>query len=193
MASILDLLKTETGQKLINGASEETGVSKDKAGSVLSMALPAILGSMKNNAESDEGEKNLNNALESDEHDGSILDNLGGMLGGGDKGGLISKGAGILKHVMGGGEESALTDNISKVTGVDSSSISKIIKMAMPVVMGFLGNQKKKDGTSNNITSLLSSAMGTSGDGNLLGDVASNLLGGDDDDDKSGGGLGGLF
>ena len=59
MASILDLLKTNTGQQLIEGASQETGISKEKAGSVLSMALPAILGSLKNNAKSEEGEKKI--------------------------------------------------------------------------------------------------------------------------------------
>jgi len=83
MLSILDLLKTEAGQKLIHGASYEAGFSKEKTGSVLSMALPAILGAMKSNAKTDEGEKSLKNALELNEYDGSILSSLGGMLSSG--------------------------------------------------------------------------------------------------------------
>ena len=202
MASILDLLKTEAGQNLINGASIEAGVSKEKTGSVLSMALPAILGAMKSNANTKEGEENLNKAIESEEHDGSILNNLSGMLGG-DNSGLLSKGAGILGNVLSGGKESALTANISKMTGVDASSVGKIIKMAMPLVMGFLGKQKQNSGGG--LTSLLGSAMGTSGDkdasmletlldadgdGSMLDDVAGKFLGGNK---KGGGGLGGLF
>ncbi len=186
MASILDLLKTETGQQLINGASKETGISKEKAGSVLSMALPAILGALKNNAKSDEGEKKLNQALESDEHDGSILNNLGGFLQG-DKSDLLSKGAGILKHVMGGEEEASLKNNISTTTGVEASSIGKIIKMALPVVMGFLGKQKK-EANGGGVSSLLKSAMGTNQDDNMLGDIAGKFFGGNKgDDEKSGG------
>lgn len=205
MSSILDLLKTEAGQNLINGASNEAGVSKEKTGSVLSMALPAILGAMKSNAKTEEGEKNLNNALESKEHDGSILSNLGGMLGGGDGGSLLSKGGDILGHVLGGGKESALTGNISKMTGVDASSVGKIIKMAMPLVMGFLGKQKQSGG-GGGLSDMLGSAMGTSGDkdasmleslldadgdGSVMDDIAGKFLGGDKKD--GGGGLGGLF
>jgi len=190
MASILDLLKTEAGQNLINGASKEVGVSKEKTGSVLSMALPAILGAMKSNANTKEGEENLNKALESEEHDGSILNNLSGMLGG-DNSSLLGKGAGILGNVLSGGKESALTANISKMTGVDASSVGKIIKMAMPLVMGFLGKQKQNSGGG--LSSLLGSAMGTSGDKDtsMLNDVAGNFLGGNKKDE--GGGLGGLF
>ncbi|MDT0293987.1 DUF937 domain-containing protein [Mesonia ostreae] len=204
MSSILDVLKTEAGQNLINGASNEAGVSKEKTGSVLSMALPAILGAMKSNANTTEGKKSLTNALESKEHDGSILSNLGGMLSGGDSGSLLSKGGDILGHVLGGGKESALAGNISKMTGVDASSVIKIIKMAMPLVMGFLGKQKQSSG-GGGLMDMLGSAMGTSGDkdasmleslldadgdGSVMDDLAGKFLGGDK---KGGGGLGGLF
>lgn len=199
MSSILDLLKTTAGQELIAGASEETGVSKEKTGSVLSMALPAILGAMK--GDSSGSQEGLEKALNSSEHNGSILNNLGGLLSG-DKSELLNKGGSILGHVLGGSQQNALTQNISKMTGVDASSIAKIIKMAMPVVMGFLGKQKQEGGA--NLSSLLGSAMGTSGkrdgsmlnalldadgDGSVMDDVAGKLFGGD----KKGGGLGGLF
>ena len=124
------------------------------------------------------------------------------MLSGGDGGSLLSKGGDILGHVLGSGKESALTNNISKMTGVDASSVGKIIKMAMPLVMGFLGKQKQSGGSG--LSSILGSAMGTSGDkdasmleslmdadgdGSMLDDVAGKFLGGN----KKGGGLGGLF
>lgn len=162
------------------------------------MALPAILGAMKSNAKTDEGEKSLNNALESEEHDGSILSSLGGMLSGGDSGSLLSKDGDILGHVLGGGQESALTSNISKMTGVDASSVGEIIKMAMPLVMGFLGKQKQSSG-GGGLSAMLGSAMGTSGDKDAS--MLESLLDSDGDgsvtDDLAdkflGGGLGGFF
>lgn len=49
MASILDLLKTDVGEQLIQGATTETGETKDNIVSVLSMALPTMLGAMNKN------------------------------------------------------------------------------------------------------------------------------------------------
>lgn len=83
------------------------------------------------------------------------------------------------------------------------SSVTKIIQMAAPVLMGFLGNAKRKDGVSQSgLTDLIGAAMGESSnnmsiieslldadnDGSVIDDVAGKLLG-----DKAGGLLGGLF
>ena len=82
MAGLLDLLNSDLGKQLISGASAQTGASEGKTADVLSMAMPVLLGAMKKNASTQEGASGLMGAL-SKKHDGTILDNLGSILGGG--------------------------------------------------------------------------------------------------------------
>ena len=205
MASILDLLNSDLGKQLISGASVQTGQSEDKTANVLSMALPVILGAMQRNASTPTGAQSLNNALEDSRHDGSILDQLGGILSGGNSGSnLLNDGAGILKHVLGGNQQS-VEQNISKTSGVDAGSVAQIIKMAAPILMGVLGSQKRKDNVgqggigdllgsvlgknTNHDQSFLESLLDANGDGSVIDDVAGMVMGGN----KKKGGLGGLL
>ncbi|WP_339660064.1 DUF937 domain-containing protein [Croceibacter atlanticus] len=208
MASILDLLNTDIGKQLISSASEKTNTSPDRTASVLSSAMPLILGAMKRNAATPDGAASLNNALENNKHDGSLLDNLGGLLSGGDLDDLMSDGGGILGHVLGGKQE-RVEQTISKTSGVDAGSVGQIIKMAAPIIMGILGSQKRKDNVSQNgLGDLLGSVLGSQstndqslietlldadGDGSVIDDVAGMVLGGNKKKGGLGGMLGGLF
>jgi len=208
MDSILDLLNSDIGKQLINGASAQTGQSKEKTATVLSMALPAILGSMQRNATTPEGASSLNKALEDKRHDGSIMDQLSGLLGeGNSQSSLLNDGAGILKHVLGGNQQ-RVEQNISKTSGVDTDSVAKIIKMAAPILMGMLGSQKRKGqvdqggiggllgsvlGKGSSSGSLIESLLDSNGDGSILDDVAGMVLGGKNKKGGLGGLLGGLF
>lgn len=81
MEGLMDLLQSDMGKQIINGVSSQTNASQSQTQSVLSMALPVLMGAMKRNAASPEGAEGLMGAL-SNKHDGSILDNLGGLFGG---------------------------------------------------------------------------------------------------------------
>lgn len=204
MASILDLLSSDLGKQLISGASAQTGQPEDKTANVLSMALPVILGAMQRNAASPQGAQSLNNALEDNRHDGSILEQLSGLLGNGADSNLLNDGAGILKHVLGGNQQN-VEQNISKTSGVDAGSVAQIIKMAAPILMSVLGSQKRKDNVgetgigdllgsvlgknTNHDQSLLTTLLDADGDGSVIDDVAGMVMGGN----KKKGGLGGLL
>ena len=204
MASILDLLSSDLGKQLISGASAQTGQSEDKTANVLSMALPVILGAMQRNAATPAGAQSLNNALEDNRHDGSILDQLSGLLGNGADSNLLNDGAGILKHVLGGNQDK-VEQNISKTSGVDAGSVARIIKMAAPILMSVLGSQKRKDNVgesgigdllgsvlgknTNHDQSLLTTLLDADGDGSVIDDVAGMVMGGN----KKKGGIGGLL
>ena len=208
MASMLDLLNTDIGKQLISSASEKTNTSPDRTASVLSSAMPLILGAMKRNAATPDGAASLNSALENNKHDGSLLDNLGGLLSGGGLDDLMSDGGGILGHVLGGKQE-RVEQTISKTSGVDAGSVGQIIKMAAPIIMGILGSQKRKDNVSQNgLGDLLGSVLGSQstndqslietlldadGDGSVIDDVAGMVLGGNKKKGGLGGMLGGLF
>ncbi|WP_117883370.1 DUF937 domain-containing protein [Aureibaculum luteum] len=165
MANLLDLLNSDLGKTLINGASQQLGQDKAKTTSALSAALPLILGAMKNNAKTPEGASGLLSALNNDKHSGGILDNLGSILGGGGiDDDVLNDGAGILGHVFGGKEQN-VAGAVSKSSGLDMGSAMQILKVAAPFIMGALGKQSRQQGVTS-----------TSGLGDLLG----GMLGGDD-------------
>ena len=71
-------------------------------------AVPLLVGAMQRQAASPTGLDALAGALDRD-HDGSILDDIGGFLG---SGGTVGRGAGILGHVLG-----ARQDNVAASAG----------------------------------------------------------------------------
>ena len=200
MASILDFLDTQTGKEFVQKSGEEVNESPEKVKSVLGMALPMIMGAIKKNTNDPEGAAKLNSELEKEKHNGSILDSLKDI----GVNSLMGEGSGILGHVF-GGSSSKIETAVSSATGMDASKVSKILKMAAPVVMSILGKQKRKDGVdkggisslvgsvlgsnSNHDQSLLESFMNSDQTGNIAKDVTGKLFGGKD---KSKG-LGGFF
>ena len=158
MAGLMDLLNSDLGKQIISGVAQQAGTSESETSSVLSSALPTLLGAMQNNAASEEGSSGLLGALLGGKHDGSLLDNLGGFLGGGD----FSDGGKILGHVL-GGDQTNVENNLSQSTGVSSDKIAMILKIAAPIVMAYLAKQTKNNGVSN---------------GTDLGGLLGGLLGG---------------
>ncbi len=210
MSGILELLNSDMGKTIINGLANEANQPEDKTSSVLTMALPVLMGAMKRNANTPEGAAGLIGAL-SNKHDGSILDNLGGLFAGGVDNDVKQDGAGILGHIL-GNSQSNVTNALSQKSGMDSDSVMQILKVAAPIVMGYLGKQTKQQNISNSsgIESLLGGLLGGGanansqqtlieslldgdGDGSILDDVAGMVLGGSKKKGGLGGLLGGLF
>jgi len=209
MSSILDLLNSDLGKQIISGASSQTGQSPEKTSSVLTMALPFLLGAMKKNSATPEGAAGLLGALSS-KHDGSILDNLGGLFEGGVDEAVQNDGAGILAHIL-GGSQSKIENVLSQKSGVDVASVAQILKVAAPILMGVIGKQtrQKNVGDSKGLADLLIGMMGggkaqkdqsfleslldADGDGSIIDDVAGIVLGGQKKKGGITGLLGGLF
>ena len=78
MFSLEDLLGQEQGSAAVGQISQTAGLDPSTTASVIQTALPAILGGLANNAATPDGAESLNNALDQ-HHDGSLLDNLGGL------------------------------------------------------------------------------------------------------------------
>lgn len=210
MAGILDLLSSDLGKSIISGVAGSTGNDSSKTSSVLTMALPVLMKAMERNASTPEGAAGLMGALSS-KHDGSILDNLGGLFGGGVDETVKQDGAGILSHIL-GSKQQGVEQVIGQKAGIDAGSVGNILKVAAPILMGVLGKQKQEQNVSNSgdLTGLLGGLLGGSssnneqnfleqildsdGDGSVVDDVAGMLLGGNKSESSGiGGMLGGLF
>lgn len=210
MSGLLDLLGSPRGKQLINGVAGQTGQPESKTAEVLGMAMPLLLGAMKKNVSRPGGAEGLMNAL-STKHDGSILDDLGGFFGGGVNKEVIDDGAGILGHVL-GPKQKMVEQTLSQKSGLDSGSVAQILKIAAPIVMGYLAQQKSSNNVkdANGLNTLLGSMLGgqprqnqslieslldADGDGSVMDDVADMVMGTGTKKKKGGlgGFLGGIF
>lgn len=208
MSGLLDLLNSPMGKQLISGVAGQTGQPENKTADVLSMAMPLILGAMKKNVSTPQGAEGLMSAL-SAKHSGGILDNLGGLFGGGVDESVMQDGAGILGHVF-GGKQPQVENALSQKSGLDAGSIAQILKIAAPIVMGFIGKQTAQSNVkdSSGMNALLGSMLGgqpkenqslittlldADGDGSILDDVAGMVMGSNKKKGGLGGLLGGLF
>ncbi len=90
MSGLLDILTSQLGSDTFSKLGSTIGADQDKTKDAVAAALPVLVGSLAKNANSSpEGARSLASALERD-HDGSILDNIGGLLGAaGGLGGLL--------------------------------------------------------------------------------------------------------
>ncbi|MCP4143273.1 MAG: DUF937 domain-containing protein [Chloroflexi bacterium] len=120
--------------------SQQVGVDEGAAGSVLSTAMPLLVSALANNASDPTQAQSLHQALGND-HDGSILNDLGGFLGDPQS----ANGAGILGHVL-GGQQSMVTQTLADNTGMDSGQAGSLLEIAAPLVMGALGQQQQQQG-----------------------------------------------
>ena len=143
-------------------------------------------------------------------HDGSILDNLGDLFGGGVDSNVIDDGGKILGHVL-GGKQRQVENALGAKAGMDAGSVAQILKVAAPILMGLLGKQQRQQNvnTSSGIEGLLGGLLGgnsprqeqsfiesildADGDGSVVDDVAGMVLGGNKKKGGLGGLLGGLF
>jgi hypothetical protein len=200
MAGLLDLLNSDLGKTLVSNASSQLGQDENKTASALSAALPLILGAMKNNASTPQGAQGLLGAL-SGKHDGSLLDNISGLLGNSD---VLSDGAGILGHIF-GGKEKNVAQAVSAKSGMDIGATMNLLKMAAPFIMAYIGKETRQQNVSdgNGIGNLLGGLLGggaqqeqslitkildADGDGSVIDDLIGLAAGG-----KKKGGIGGLL
>jgi hypothetical protein len=187
MSSIFDTLTEQLGGKALEQISRQIGANPSATKDAMPAALGSLMAALAGNAASSGGAESLNKALERD-HDGSVLDNLGGFLSN------PQGGADILKHVL-GGKQPLVEAGISQKSGLDASSASQLLKVLAPVVLGALGKARKSGNLdAGSLAGMLAgerqavaqkapqgldllSGLDADGDGQILDDIASKVGG----------------
>ena len=194
-SDILGSLMSQLGGGGVDQIARSVGVSGGDVTNVLAGAVPAMMAGLTRNAASSGGANALLGALDRD-HDGSVLDDVMGYLGGG---GNTSAGAGILGHIF-GGRQGNIEQAVSQSSGVDLGSVTKIMAMVAPLLMGSLGKAKQQQGfdaaglaaalgqqekaarkASPSAVDMFSRMLDSDGDGGSMDDIVkmgSGLLGG---------------
>ncbi|MBK8880478.1 MAG: DUF937 domain-containing protein [Haliscomenobacter sp.] len=176
-----NLMETLTQQ--IGGS--DVGQTRNAAGGVIS----ALMGAMAKNASNPQGANALANALDND-HDGSVLDNVIGLLSGKSEAqnSKMLNGAGIVNHLL-GDRQTNVMDMVSQVSGMDKNQVGNLMIKLAPVIMGALGKTKREGGLdigglanllqgtvsqqkqSNPMMNMVTSFLDKDGDGSVVDDL----------------------
>jgi len=194
---LIDLVNERLDDQAVSQLSQQLGVDPNTTRQAVPAALTALLGGLSHNAAQPAGAQQLLGALEKD-HDGSVLDNLGGLLGGGGAQ-LGQQGAGILGHIF-GNRQPAVATKVGRASGLDAATAGRLLMMLAPLVLGALGRAQRQRGLDSGGLSdvlgrerqrveqtnpqhggLLNVLLDRDGDGNIMDDLAGmagGLLGG---------------
>jgi len=140
VASLLEELASSLDSNTLGQLGKQAGIGGNDISGAVQAALPAILGGLTRNAGRQDGAAALNRALEKD-HDGSALDNLGGLLGNQD---LLNQGQKILGHVF-GQNQGTVARGLGQASNQSSDSMGQLLAMLAPVVMGMLGRKQRQE------------------------------------------------
>ena len=188
-----DLFQGQINDVLVDQISNQFGIKdRNQAESAVEGGFTTLLNAISRNVATPSGAEGLAGAIDRD-HDGSILDDISGFLGGSRQSENTSmlNGSGILKHLL-GGQQNQVVEMLGKATGLHKSQAGQMLMSLAPVVMGMLGRQKKVNnldqtslanmitrGTENfnrqspTNTSLITKMLDKDGDGSAMDDILS--------------------
>lgn len=191
MSDLAGTLIGMLGSGELNQLSNQLGTDSSSTQKAVQAAVPMLLSALGKNAASPQGAEALLGALRRD-HDGSVLDNVGGALG---SDALSKDGAAILGHVL-GNKQSVVAAGIGQASGLSADTSSQLLAMLAPLIMGGLGKTQRQSGlNAEELASMLggerkqanaglgglAGLLDMDGDGDITDDVmnlGSKLLGG---------------
>jgi hypothetical protein len=188
---ILDLLNQQLSGGGLKQISRQIGADEQSTNQAISAAVPLLVSALARNTSQQGGADSLLRALQKD-HDGSVLDDLMGYLGGGS---APSTGPAILGPVL-GDRQSTVQGGLAKQTGLDAASIGRLLVMLAPMIMAVLGKAQRQNGfdagalsgylngqreqaqtASPDLMGSLTSLLDSNKDGSILDDIAKKILG----------------
>jgi len=184
MNAITQIITQQLGGSAARALAQRFGISETTANTAVQIGVPLILAALARNASQPQEAQNLHQAVAND-HDGSILDNIGGYL----QSPQTADGSAILGHVF-GTQRPAIENNLAQAAGMDQSSAAGLLETLAPLVMGSLGkaqhenaldpsglsdllrNQQEEARTSSpDAMSMLSSMLDQNKDGSSMDDL----------------------
>lgn len=184
---LTNILGALTGNDAVDAIAKNLKLDSNQVSSVITSALPSLLGAMQKNASTQGGAEALTKALgDHAGNAGNILSNLSGAD--------LTDGNKILSHIF-GGDLSSVISGISKKSGVANNSVSSILAVIAPSLLALLGKGQKSSGTNAaGLAGMLGMILGGSSN-NGLGGILGAAMQDKDGDGKLDilGGLGSLF
>ena len=167
---ITNILGALTGNDAVSTIAEKFNLESKQVSSVITNALPSIMGAMQKNASTESGAAALAKALgDHAGNAGNIINNL--------KGADLTDGSKILSHIF-GSNLSSVINGVSQKSGVASNAVSNILASIAPSILALLGKQNGNSGAAG-LGGLLGAILGggqqqkSGGLGSILGGLGS--------------------
>ena len=125
---------------MIGRIASALGVDRNKLQTAVNAAVPGLLAALTGVAAQPGGAQKLVDAA--GEHTGAF-DNIVGSIGSGGQTTLIERESRLLTSLLGGHDQSALTDAVSKYTGLNSKVTGSLFGILGPLVMGTVAKQAR--------------------------------------------------
>jgi hypothetical protein len=138
--ALIDMIQQQLDDNTVSQLSQQLGADPNTTRQAVPAALTALLGGLSHNVQQPGGAEQLDSALAA--HDGSLLDNLGGL------GGLLgnpanSQGGGILSHIF-GNHQPAVASQVGQRTGLNAGQAARLLMLLAPFVLSYLNRARQQ-------------------------------------------------
>ncbi len=152
---LIDSIIKEHGGGIVTQLAGQFGLDKATAEKAVRALMPALSEGLNKNISSPDGLQSLVSALQKGDR-GTIIDNPAEL----SNPGITEDGNGILGHLLGSKEASRrVAGDAAEQTGVDSSTLKKILPVVASVAMGVLSKQNL--GLGGGAASMITGALGS--------------------------------
>ena len=158
MSQILDAIKGYITPELIALGANKLGETNNGIGKTIGALIPVILGGLADKSQDKTAFNSIFNLI-SNPNNAKFLDNLGGLIGGGNLAhGDPKDVSGRLMSMLFGNKVGGIIDSVASHAGVNRKSSSSLLGMVGPLIMGYLSKRIAKDGLG---ATALASLLGT--------------------------------
>jgi hypothetical protein len=119
---------------------DRIGADEELTGNAISAAVPTLVCGLDNHAAREGGASALLNTL-TQNHDGSVLDDVAGLVANPD----AARGAALTQTILGDRKE-ATERKIARVSGLSLEGVRRLLPLIAPLVMGHLGRLVRTEG-----------------------------------------------
>src|SRR5215510_14279531 len=138
----------------LSSVASAIGETPDRTQTALGGVIPALIGGLANNTSSTDQANSLLNVIKGNRLDtGPAADIASAVRAPGGVNSLMSTGRGLLDSLF-GGRVGGITDWVTSLSGINRSSSSSLLGLALPLVLGQIG--KRVRNTGGNASSLMS-------------------------------------
>jgi hypothetical protein len=168
---LTNILGALTGNDAVGAIADNLKIDSKQVSSVISNALPTLLGALQKNASTPGGAEALAKALgDHASNAGNIISNL--------KAADLVDGSKILSHIFGGNLGNVLS-GISNQTGVASNAVSNILASIAPSLLAILGSGQQGNGiNAGGLAGMLGAILGGGQNSNTQAGGLGSILGG---------------
>ena len=138
-ANLVSLVMQFLTPDMIGRIAAALGLDRNKVGSAITGAVPALLAALSNTATQPGGAQKLADVAKQQT---GTLGNLASVLSASGQSSMLDKCSQMLSSLVGGQNQNALTDAIARFTGLGQNASGSLLGMLAPIVMGTIAQHQ---------------------------------------------------